>query len=188
MNWFFHQDFQENCCHFWAQVQPLSPQQNKWVSHLPKSNKITSLLSSWEEAWRTSCTISPLTHRVSSAQLTTELGTISRGHSCHREEGPSEIQWHRTCQTLYVTSITILTRNSSTGYMSSKHWFCFLKVCKKFGTCLDRREIFPISANPLPPHYQSPMKWNFPAVSGNNICSLGCPHLAPLNFSLQLLA
>lgn len=50
---------------------------------------------------------------MSSAQLTTELETTSRGRSSHRE-GPSE-----TCQTLYVTSITILTRHSSTGYMSS---------------------------------------------------------------------
>lgn len=72
------------------EVQPLSSRQNKWVTCLPKSNKLTSLLSSWEEAWKRSCTICPLTHCVSSAQLTTELGTTSRGRSSHGED-PSEI-------------------------------------------------------------------------------------------------
>lgn len=41
-----------------GEVQPLSSRQNKWVTRLPKSNKLTSLLSAWGEAWRRSCTIS----------------------------------------------------------------------------------------------------------------------------------
>lgn len=101
-----------------AAVQPLSSWQNKRAARLPKSNKLTSLLSSWEGAWRRSCTICPLTHGVSSAQLTTELGTTSRGRSSHGED-PSEIQWSETCQAVYVTSVTVLTRNSPTGCKSS---------------------------------------------------------------------
>lgn len=72
------------------EVQSLSSWQNKWVPRLPKSNKLTSLLSSWREAWRRTCTISSSYSFLFSAQLTTELGSTSRVHSSHGEH-PSEI-------------------------------------------------------------------------------------------------
>lgn len=98
--------------------QPLSSWQSGLLIYPSQTSSHPFSPPGREGAWRTSCTICPLTHRVSSAQLTTELGTTSRGHSSHGE-GPFKIHWSKTCQTLYVTSTTILTRNSSSAYMSS---------------------------------------------------------------------
>lgn len=89
VNQFFHQDFQENRCVISGPKEKFSLCPHGKISRLlvyPSQTSSQPFSPHGEKHGEDLAQSLPLTHFVSSAQLTTELGTISRVCSSHGED------------------------------------------------------------------------------------------------------